>query len=77
MEEAGQVLTESQESTGSGLRYHMQGLRQEFRRIVWPTRVEAMRLSLVILVITFSMAIVVALMDYISAEIILVLDRVF
>jgi len=56
---------------------YMRESRAEFGKIVWPGRAEAARLSAVILGITISMALLVAVLDYVSAEIILVLDRVF
>jgi preprotein translocase SecE subunit len=58
-------------------RLYFRDARSEFGRIVWPSRAEASKLSVIILGITIGMALLVAALDYVSAEIILVLDRVF
>ena len=78
MEETVQFVDGGQASSEKfSLRQYFHDARAEFGKIVWPERVEAIRLSAVILGITVGMALVVAFFDYVSAEIILVLDRVF
>ena len=78
MEETDQFVDVSHDASGkASVRQYFRDARSEFAKIVWPSRVEAMRLSAIILGITVSMALLVAALDYASAEIILVLDRVF
>jgi preprotein translocase SecE subunit len=78
MEETDQLVdVRSNVSEKFSLVRYVRESRSEFGKIVWPGRAEAARLSAVILGITISMALLVAALDYISAEIILMLDRVF
>ncbi len=42
--------------------------RAELRKVSWPTRQEALRLTLVVLAVTFSMAIILGALDYVFAQ---------
>lgn len=56
---------------------YVRAMKSELQRVNWPDSRVAIRLSVVILCITVFSAVFVALFDYISAEIVLVLDSVF
>jgi preprotein translocase SecE subunit len=78
MEETDQVIgVHGEASKKFSLAQYFRDARSEFGKVVWPSRSEAAKLSAIILGITVSMALLVAALDYVSAEIILVLDRVF
>jgi preprotein translocase SecE subunit len=78
MEETDQLVGIRSGVSGKfSLSLYVSDIRAEFGKIVWPGRAEAARLGAVILGITISMAVLVAALDYVSAEIVLVLDRVF
>ncbi len=78
MEETSQFVSASHNAPEKfSLGQYFRDARSEFGKIVWPGRAEVVRLSAVILGITVSMSLFVAALDYVSAEIILVLDRVF
>jgi len=44
--------------------------RAELRKVTWPTREEAMRLTLVVIVTILVMAVILGLLDYIYAKLI-------
>ncbi len=78
MEDTSQFVDSSHNASGKfSLGQYFRDARSEFAKVVWPGRAEVVRLSGVILGITVTMALLVAALDYVSAEIILVLDRVF
>ncbi len=47
---------------------YLKGTRAELRRVNWPDRQEATRLTIIVLVATFSMALLLGLMDFIFAK---------
>jgi len=47
---------------------YLRGTRAELRRVNWPNRQEAMRLTIIVLAVTFSMAALLGLMDFIFAR---------
>jgi preprotein translocase subunit SecE len=51
------------------LRYFKE-TRAEVRKVSWPTRREAFRLTLVVLAVTISMALVLGALDYVFARLI-------
>lgn len=44
--------------------------RAEVRKVSWPTRQEALRLTLVVLAVTISMAIILGALDYLFSQLI-------
>jgi preprotein translocase subunit SecE len=51
------------------LRY-LKETRAEVRKVSWPTRKEALRLTLVVLAVTVSMAIILGALDYVFSQLI-------
>ena len=49
------------------LRY-LKETRAEVRKVSWPTRKEALRLTLVVLAVTISMAIILGALDYVFSQ---------
>ena len=49
------------------LRY-LKETRAEVRKVSWPTRKEAFRLTLVVLAVTISMAIILGALDYVFSQ---------
>jgi len=46
----------------------VKGTRAELRRVNWPDRQEATRLTIMVLAVTFSMAVLLGLIDFIFAK---------
>ncbi len=49
---------------------YLRETRAELRKVTWPTREEAMRLTLVVIVTILVMAVILGLLDYIYAKLI-------
>ncbi len=47
---------------------YLKETRAELRRVSWPDRQEATRLTIIVLAVTFSMAMLLGLIDYIFAK---------
>jgi len=47
---------------------YLRGTRAELRRVNWPDRQEATRLTIIVLAATFCMAAVLGLMDFVFAK---------
>ena len=53
---------------GQGIIEYLKGTRAEIRKVNWPDRQEATRLTIIVLAVTFSMAAVLGFMDFIFAK---------
>jgi preprotein translocase subunit SecE len=53
---------------GQAIISYLKGTRTELRRVNWPDRQEATRLTVIVMVVTFLMAAVLGLMDFIFAQ---------
>jgi preprotein translocase subunit SecE len=47
---------------------YLKGTRSEVRKVNWPTRQEALRLTMVVLAVTISMALILGALDYVFAQ---------
>jgi len=47
---------------------YLKETRAEVRKVSWPTRKEAFRLTLVVLAVTISMAIILGVLDYVFSQ---------
>jgi len=61
-------LAKSRARPGQAMIDYLRGTRAELRRVNWPNRQEAMRLTIIVLAVTFSMAALLGLMDFIFAR---------
>ena len=53
---------------GQSVINYLKGTRAELRRVNWPAREEATRLTAIVMMVTFLMAVVLGLLDYIFAK---------
>ena len=53
---------------GQAIISYFKGTRTELRRVNWPDRQEATRLTIIVMVVTFLMAALLGLMDFIFAQ---------
>jgi len=61
-------VARSKESIGQAIINYLKATRAELRRVSWPDREEATRLTIIVLAVTFSMAALLGFMDYIFAK---------
>lgn len=61
-------MAKSRSRPGQAIINYLKGTRAELRRVNWPDRQEASRLTIIVLVVTFSMAVLLGLMDFIFAK---------
>lgn len=61
-------LTEIFSSKDNPIFRYFKETRAEVRKVSWPTRQEALRLTLVVLAVTISMAIILGVLDYVFSQ---------
>lgn len=61
-------MARGRENPGQAILSYFKGTRTELRRVNWPSREEATRLTIIVLVVTFSMSVLLGLMDFIFAK---------
>ena len=61
-------LTEFFSSKDNPIFRYFKETRAEVRKVSWPTRQEALRLTLVVLAVTISMAIILGILDYVFSQ---------
>lgn len=61
-------LTEFFSSKDNPIFRYFKETRAEVRKVSWPTRQEALRLTLVVLAVTISMAIILGVLDYVFSQ---------
>ena len=49
---------------------YLKATRAEVKKVNWPTRQEALRLTMVVLAVTVSMALILGALDYVFAQLI-------
>ena len=61
-------MVKSRGGPGQVIINYVKGTRAELRRVNWPDRQEATRLTIMVLAVTFSMAVLLGLIDFIFAK---------
>jgi preprotein translocase subunit SecE len=61
-------LAKGRGGPGQAIADYLKGTRAELRRVNWPDRQEATRLTIIVLAVTFLMAALLGLMDFVFAE---------
>lgn len=61
-------MARSRGGPGRAIIDYLKGTRAELRRVNWPDRQEATRLTIIVLVVTFSMAVLLGLVDFILSK---------
>ena len=61
-------MAKSRGRPGQAIIGYFKGTRTELRRVNWPDRQEATRLTVIVMVVTFLMAALLGLMDFVFAQ---------
>ena len=61
-------LTRTRKWPGQAIVAYLKATLAELRRVNWPSRQEATRLTVIVLVVTFSMAAILGLLDFLFAQ---------
>jgi preprotein translocase subunit SecE len=51
-----------------GIAQYLRETREELRKVTWPTREEAVNLTVIVMVVTFTMAAILGLFDFIFSR---------
>ena len=62
-------------STDNPILTYLKATRAEVKKVNWPTRREALRLTMVVLAVTVFMALVLGALDYVFAQLISLIIR--
>ncbi len=62
------VTANTRETVIAKLGKYFRDTRAELRKVTWPTREEATNLTVVVLVVTFAMALILGALDFVFAQ---------
>lgn len=65
--------TDKKEKKENRLVRYLKGVRAEMRKVTWPSREETLRLTGIVLAVTFGMSAVLGLVDWVFAKLIALL----